>query len=937
MKRNRLLLSMAVMMLLSCSSVLGQTADKSRYQPREENQLQSQQGYSGALEYIGRMRNNLTTGTVSPEEIQAAQRQAQELRQRSGNVLWSEVGPDNKGGRTRAILVDRSNSNVIYAGGVAGGLWKSTTAGSSWVKIDDLAENLTISCIAQDNNGIIYFGTGEGFAPGSGGANGSTGFIGGGLFKSDDASGNTFSLVSSTIPTSITDDWIYTFEIACDPNTGRIYVGTYKGLQMSDDGGATWTNPILYPGSTPYQSPGLDVEVGSDGSVVAVVGSRVFTSPNGAVGSFVCQSTGATGKLPVSQVGRVELDIAPSNNNYIYAVLASATQSLHSVYRSTDKGETWVKIGPGGSSNFNPLGTQGYYDNAVVVDPEDENHIFIGGLDLWEWNDGGTWIQKSLWYLDETSAYYLHADHHEYVYDPTNTDIMYFGTDGGVARSINGGNTFGPLNKNFSTIQFYSIACNLFGMVMGGTQDNGTQLITRYGNTPKSSVQVLGGDGGWAAMSYINPNVIVGSLYYADIYRSNEFGGSMAGFYDADILAIASPDGAWDQNFAAFVPPLLLDEDIYEYDSPDSLYYVADTNYFSGDVVIVKSNTGDFPFPYTLTSDLAQGDSIQVQDIVQARFYVGATNAVYMTKGVHDFSGAPEWFKIATISGQSQSMAISDDGNYLFVGTSGGNVYRISNLVAVKDSLSGDIGSPFCLVEYKLISSIGAGRPITSISVDPQDANKVLVTLGNYGQNFFVYMSSNALDSTVTFTNKTGNLPKAPVYSSVIEMHNSNTVLVGTENGVFMTTNISAASPAWTLEIDGMANVPVYMLRQQTLNYPYNTNYGVIYAGTHGRGAFESMSYVGIEDSPEIDAAEQIGIYPNPATDMVNLSFNLSVDGSGMIYLYDINGKLVSAKASRFNRGSNVIQYETANLVSGNYMFEIRCGEETLSGKLIKM
>lgn len=923
MKRITTVLGVCMLLVFFSSSVLAQkNEEQKRYQPRT-SKGKSEMGISGALEYY-----KLVRGTPEISDIVNAHKAADQLPKGKA-MTWSEIGPDNIAGRTRAILVDRSNTDILYAGGVSGGLWQSLSGGTSWELIAPLAENYAVSCITQDNQGIIYFGTGEGFGNGNGTAAGSTGFVGGGIYKSTDATGTSFSVISTTIPANLSSKWVYVYEIAASGT--RIYACTNGGLQMTDDGGNTWINPVIYPSTSPYSQVSHDVEVASDGSVYAVVGDKIFYSPNGNEGTFVDRSiSGAS----ASSISRVEIAVAPSDPNYIYASIAKINGSLLNVYRSTDGGQNWTIIGPGGSAAFNVFGdnNQGYWDNIIKVFPNDKNHILLGGIDLWDWSEGGTWIQKSLWYLDPSSIYYLHADHHDIVFHPTDPNIFFHGSDGGVSKSTNGGNTFATMNRRFGTIQFYNLSCNLFGMVMGGTQDNGTLIIPGNLSTPGTAYEYLGGDGGWSAMSYIDPNVVVGTVYYGDMYRSDELGNSPKAFYSTAMGAPEDLTSAW----AGFVTPMYLDEQINDLNSPDSVYFYADTvSYPAGATVVARSEkNNNFPFYYTLENALAAGDSVLIQDRVQARFYVGLNGAVWMTKGLHDFSGAPDWYKVASITGTAQCFAGSKDGNYLYVGTSNGNLYRISNLCAVKDSLTGYGSSSYSVVESKLIAN--PGRAITSISVDPSNPEKILYTLGEYGETAYVYYSTNALDSIPTFVNKTGDLPKNPVYASIIEMGNSNLVIVGTELGIFTTSNIGAASVSWVEDNETIGRVPVYSLVQQTKNYYGTNNYGVIYAGTHGRGAFKSMSYLGIEDPQVSVPVATIGIYPNPAENIASLMFNSSEAGKGVVNVYSIDGKLAASKQVDLKSGNNLVELNVSALVSGNYLVEVRINSVSLAGKLIK-
>ncbi|PLW92974.1 MAG: hypothetical protein C0592_08045 [Marinilabiliales bacterium] len=937
----RIVSSFIVLMLITGNVFAQNDVEKRHYKPRE-NKVESTHGIAGALEFYSAIRNNPATGTVSPEEIQQAHKQADQLPK--GKAMnWQEIGPDNMGGRTRALLIDKNDNTTLYAGGVAGGLWKSESSGSSWIQIFEMAENYAVSSITQDVNGIIYFGTGEGFANIVGTGVSSPGFPGGGIYKSTDATGTSFTQLTATLPSSYSDKWAYIYEMAADPTTAKVYACTNGGLYMTSDGGTTWENPVIYPSTNPYTATSHDVAVASNGAVYAVVGDKVFYSPNGAVGSFEDRSIAG---LSASTIGRLEIAVAPSNPSVVYAAVAKYTGSLINVYKSTAAGQNWTIIGPGGSANFNVFGdnNQGMWNNTITVHPTNADKIFFGGIDLWEWEEGGTWLQKSLWFLDPSSVYYLHADHHDLVYDVTNPSIFYHASDGGISRTTDGGNTFNVMNRKYGTIQFYNITANCFDQVMGGTQDNGTLVIPGNLTTEGTAFEFIGGDGGWTSMSYLDPNLIVGTIYYGDAYRSNEFGNAPQTIWDDRVLSIAQDaSGNWQSNFSGFVTPMILDEQVNDLNSPDSVYFYADSvNYNAGDTVYVTSNTADYPFSMILPVGVNAYDSLLVQDRAQSRFYVGVRNAVWMTKKLHDFSGAPEWWKIAVINGTSQSMAVSSCGNYLFVGTMSGYLYRISNLALVKDSLDADLqyptsgtSNPFCIIETQQIYS--AGRAITSISVDPNDASRVLITVGEYGNSQYVFMSTNALDQSPTFSNKTGDLPRNPVYGSIIEVNNPNTVIVGTEIGVYSTDNISAASPSWTENNDGLGRFPVFTVKQQTWNYPNNNNFGMIYLGTHGRGAFKSAMYVGVEEIEGNDDVQTLNIYPNPASELTSIEYYADNKADGQINIYNLEGKIVLTRIVDVHSGLNKFDINISELPEANYMIELRVNDISVSGQLIKL
>jgi len=216
---------------------------------------------------------------------------------KSSSMQWEEMGPNNIGGRVRGLIVDKDSSNILYAGGVSGGLWKSTTGGQSWVKIP-LNDNIAISCIAQAPNGDIYVGTGEGLSQPNY-VNVNSGMYGAGIYYSSD--GVNFTVLSKTAT------WNLINRIAIDKN-GVVYVAAQQGLEVSTDNGQNWTKA--------KNGTFKDVKIAPNSTrVVATQGGNVWISPN--VGSTFT-------KTSFSGVGRTEIGISPSDPDVMYAVLAGA-------------------------------------------------------------------------------------------------------------------------------------------------------------------------------------------------------------------------------------------------------------------------------------------------------------------------------------------------------------------------------------------------------------------------------------------------------------------------------------------------------------------------------------------------------------------------------------------------------------------------------------
>src|SRR5207249_11813019 len=136
-------------------------------------------------------------------------------------------------------------------------------------------------------------------------------------------------------------------------------------------------------------------------------------------------------------------------------------------YKSTNHGTTWTTCTKPtwhdqncsiNSSDFTR--GQAWYDLSAAVDPNNANTIFAGGIDIFKSTDGGTsWTQLTSW-SSVCNLIYLHADQHFIIFEPANSNVVYFGNDGGVYKTADGGTTFINRSKNYNVTQFYSCAMN---------------------------------------------------------------------------------------------------------------------------------------------------------------------------------------------------------------------------------------------------------------------------------------------------------------------------------------------------------------------------------------------------------------------------------------------------------------------------------------------
>jgi hypothetical protein len=1020
------------------------------YTPR--NELRADNAKDAAV-WLLDLQKNPQTGKVDPQDVLKARLEVSQMQRSMKTsalgLQWEVKGPDNVGGRTRTLFIDPDNPSFMLAGSVSGGIYKSTTGGSSWQLVDGDAPNNAITYITKSVNGDYYVSTGEALHYGLFGY-GAGGMLGQGIYKSTDG-GNTFSLLPSTFPTpnSTTTEWAAISFVIADPIVAdRIYASTNLGMRRSDDGGNTWVNPVAGSSVDPSEINGgvTDFSVASDGSIWVKSSNQVLFSPDGSNGSFV-QISGIGQDLPPDN-NRGRIAVAPSDPNKVYVVYTTGGGSLEAVYRSEDRGATWTFM-IAGSPSFDPL-VLGDYALLFNVDPNNPDRFLLGGIDLWSWSVTEGWRQIATRGPDSpTNPFYVHADNHDAIFHPTNPNIIYVVNDGGIFRSANNGFTWNPVNTFYTTLQLYSVIGDQNGRFLGGSQDNGTIAIIPGGDTAQYGLRTVGidfqvsadgyrnmdGDGGYVEASSIVPKVLFKSMQHGIIGRSENEGETFESFYQFNRMDPQFISGTNTSNFSNFITPFELWESNQDVNSTDSVQWnigralrplgfaslndtvsrgtinlpqpsaefipeqfrvvhgpltlVSDANgnlsgdgtgsfnpqtgefvarfnrYFSlevnascgvrydaGDEVYINSASFDVPFDFTVPRTLESGDSIMVQDIVQSAFFVGLRGrngfggnnygGVWMTREVWNFNTPTlEWWQILDIGGGANGsgdavrvLQPTEDGNTLWVGLNSGRLYRIGNLNQARSRETADVqnANPNRLTTIDLVGS-WIGRSITAIALDPNDNDKLMVTLGNFGANTHIFYSTNAMSATPVFQSKQGNLPDMPVYSGMLNFFNGQEALVGTEYGVFSTSDITAVSPVWTPETNGFQNVPVFMIRQgygRRNSYEGDTLYsGYIDLATHGRGfvrstTLQQMNPIGVNEndlvSTDVENVQTLKLYPNPAETKVSIEVEANASGTIEIEVRDINGRIVRQESRDVRAGVHTIEVELNGLASGVYI-----------------
>ena len=609
MKRNKLLLGSVSVAAIAVSAVLisNLNVEESGYETVSLVSSSDSQKIDGFNEWWRAHHINSETGEMmTTEQFQLGLKEARMAasnQSKVSNLDWVEQGPENVGGRTRAILIDKLDENHIYAASVSGGLFESFNQGNLWHKVENWNAFMFITSMCQTADGTVFVGTGDSrdFAEYS--------FVGGrGVWYL--APGNdTWQIVPGTENGN-------TGELVSSGNNNTIYFcGPGQGLKKWTIGDATVTTLGAAQGLPVGNCS--EVEMSRDGQVIVAyfgTGSRIMVSTDGG-NSFIQVSGGGAGTIPNGSGSRFEFTISPTRINGEYVVYAAGTTSYTGgVFRSADSGRTWERIAPGTSDqnslvNFYGLG-QGQYNSVVKVDPTNYDRLILGGVDLYDWNLAttnpvtGGWNQLSLWYAPESSPMYVHADNHDIVFDSNNR--MYIGNDGGIGISTDVAQTFYPANRGYNTVQFYSLAHDGSGRLIGGTQDNGTLYNSKANVTPREFRSVIGGDGFDAAISFYNPRVMFGSVYYGLVNRSGDQGQSFNSFTPDYIgygeLGIGT-------QFFPFRTVLALGEFLDE-NSKDTVIFLPQGTFNAGEVIKIPSlATGD-TINHTLTANVYFDDTV---------------------------------------------------------------------------------------------------------------------------------------------------------------------------------------------------------------------------------------------------------------------------------------------------------------------------------------
>jgi hypothetical protein len=468
-------------------------------------------GYKPFMRWVNHQENQLhDDGTILTNEelleIYNTKKQSQSNRSVTATSNWQPVlgtlpyinsGSWSSGqGRVQAVAVDPNNASIIYAGTPAGGVWKSTNAGTTFVPLFDEFPQIGVSGIAIDpnNSNIIYIATGDR-------DHSDTNFVG--VYKSIDG-GTTWNVTGTISGASRASD------LYVNPsNSNMVWVATSAGLYKSVNAGTSWTRTLT--GNI------KDIKIKpTDPTIVYAVSASTFYRSTDSGSTFTTITSG----LPASS-GRLVIDVTPADPNYIYVLSATTGNGYQGIYKSTDSGLNFAIT----ANVTNVLeSTQAWYDLALAVSTTNAEEIYTGCLNVWKSINGGTSFTKMNNWSSPSAAAYTHADIHILRFFGTK---LYCGSDGGIYVSSNGGTIFTDLTKTIQNGIIYKLAVakQTSSKMITGHQDNGGHAF----NTNQWK-NYYGADGMDVAISPLNQDLSYGFIQYGgSLYKSTNAGTSSGG------------------------------------------------------------------------------------------------------------------------------------------------------------------------------------------------------------------------------------------------------------------------------------------------------------------------------------------------------------------------------------------------------------------------
>jgi photosystem II stability/assembly factor-like uncharacterized protein len=748
---------------------------------------------------------------VTQAQLKRAAAQADALPD-ANSTRWQYVGPSNVGGRVIDVVVDPTTSpSTVYAAVSSGGVFKSTDGGNIWTPAWPTRTNQALGALARGSDGTLYAGTGEGSNPSGGGST----FMGDGLYKSTDG-GATWKL--SGLPDSGAFSRIVVNpddpkEVWAASAGSLTWVSGERGLYHSTDGGETWqlalapigdhvgaADVALQPGNPHVILASMWDHYRNNGSFYyGGAGSGLYRSTdngktwtrldNSDINGAVCKwDLTGSGLNAGDDLGHIGVAFAPSDPNRAYIQFAGSNGPDKGYYVSNDGGQTWTCGGAQpGSSNAG----YAWVFSRLWIDPVNKDHIFSADVSLRaSTNAGTTWSNSSG----------PHADQHGMAWDPNVPNRVYLGNDGGVYSSSNNGAsgswthaTVEPWTQPYHL----SVSQQDSRRQVIGMQDNGSDRTWTPGVDPTDLTKWNSYGGGDGFSVQIDPT---NQLRYYQcsqptpprISCARRVDAAATGSTSSTTSSFSSP--VWPSNTRVEVAmPMVLDP------ADPNYVYVAGTSIArSGDGVV---NAWTIISPPTPDDPASLPGVVPNPEINRDTYYANEFGAVTAI--------AP-----AKTTGTSTTPAST-----IYAGTDTGLMWKTTNATAASGS---DVKWT------RLGEGVLPGTWVTSIVVDPTNADHVYASFSSYKEGDRAANVWETTDGGTTWRNISADLPNAPVWHVTFDEQNG--VLYAGENlGVFESSDDGAH---WFDLSEGLPNAPI-------LDMGFSADHSALFVADYGRGVYE--------------------------------------------------------------------------------------------------
>jgi hypothetical protein len=737
---------------------------------------------------------------------------------------WTAIGPNGLpngqtfttpaavSGRATSIAIDPTDANIVYIGAANGGVFRTTNGGTTWTPIFDQAASLAIGALAlaPSDHTKLYVGTGEG-------NNSGDSYGGLGLYRIDNAP-TTASLVGPINPNVIFDAASRpAFRGASvnriivsptDPATifvattfgavgvggtfdpGRHVAGLLRSTNATAAAGSVTMTALQWPQTGALVEPAADVAfAGADANTLLLSVEDDDSGTAHATDDGVWKVTNALTTPTFTHVmtGLLFSMYRLAVNGTTAYAYGEGNVLAGDLRVSQNSGDTWSASKP----NVSGLcGGQCWYDDPIAVDPANAQHIILGGSAesgslggshiLLQSSNGGDAV-------DTAHEVGLHADEHAIAFAATNPSgqhIVWTANDGGVFKSIDGGQTWVSQNTaGLNTLQFESVAVHPTdpNFTIGGTQDNGTEMHTGPGAAAWTRADF--GDGGYALIDQHATDTSHYTLYHTYFNQTNNL--IALARFTAPTDGSAPADGKW-------------------------------TALGCGGNVSNGINCGNNVLFY---APMALGPGVTSNTVYfgTSRLYRSSDKGTTMTvvnSGGAAIDGGTPISSIAIAPSDDNERLVGFGDGRVFLSQAGGNFAEVSGA-------------------WPKTQTDGEGVFVASLAIDPSDPNRAYVALGDYfgSTTAHVWTTANLLSATPTWTASSG-LPDVPVNSVVVDPKTPANVFAGTDVGVFSSINHGAT---WQPLGAGLPVVPVF---QMVIVQPNSTSERLRIA-THGRGMWD--------------------------------------------------------------------------------------------------